>query len=155
MIGTEDRSREAAFRRIGVYLMVTAASGASCAVAARPGAATGVCGCELWVRRRLSVVAGDVIVLAFEPTLLIVRLASLLLPCLVAVGQGPTSSASPAVLVVWWHRLESALVQAARSWKLVFLLVDANVRVWSLPSLSAARRAQRRRTVLANFCTVA
>jgi hypothetical protein len=76
----EGRCRDAAFRRVGEYLMATAASGTSCAAAARPGAAMGVGDCELWAHRSLNVVAEDVVALATWPSLLIVRLSFSVLP---------------------------------------------------------------------------
>jgi hypothetical protein len=70
LVGIQEcRSREATLRHVGEYLMVTGASRASCAMAARAGAATGIGGYELGVRRRLNVVAGDVVVLSTEPSL--------------------------------------------------------------------------------------
>ncbi len=128
--------------------MVTAASGTPCAVAVRPGATTGVGGCELWVHRRLNVIAGDVVVLTGEPSLLIVRVASSVLPCLVRAGAYFEYSGGGSRGVV---------LGASGETRGVGLLARGRQRSYGVFAIgrSSARRTQRRRVVPANYFTFA
>jgi hypothetical protein len=111
--------------------MVSSAFGASPAVAGNGACTTGVGRCELWFHRRLEVVPADCLVLESAASVLLVQVASHVLPCLVLVAHGPGASASHEVLASWWQRLEAILWMNRKPAELVFLLIDGIARVGS------------------------
>ena len=73
-------------------------------------------------------------VLHSEPTLLLVRVYSPVLPCLALVGQGPTSMAPAPVLQAWWRSVEELISLHRRAGEFVAMLLDSNARVGSQDS---------------------
>ena len=107
-----------------------------------PASAAGHYGCQLWISTTLPfgppgtcVKPQHCKVVAKDPRFLIIQIKAPFLRAIVISAHAPTSQASHDTISKWWHTLGQAVPTRLRQWPQI-LLVDANARVGSHPSLA-------------------
>ena len=107
-----------------------------------PASAAGHYGCQLWISTTLPfgppgtcVKSQHCKLVAKDPRFLIIQIKAPFLRAIVISAHAPTSQASQDTISKWWHTLGQAIPTRLRQWPQI-LLVDANARVGSHPSLA-------------------